>query len=266
MKAYAKINLGLVVGPVRADGKHEVATLLQRVSLHDDVVLEPAAVTAVEGYEEDTIVGDALDALAHSAAVESGWRVRIEKRIPVAAGLAGGSSDAATALRLANATLAAPLAAGDLHALAASIGADVPFFLEGGSKLATGDGTTLAPASVPTGYSVLIVLPDGVTKDSTRSVYAAFDRRDGAVGFDDRVARFLATASSLHSADDLAALPLNDLGSSPLPDVLLGLGAFRADVSGAGPAVYGLFRDARAAASAEQAVRSEGRTFLTTPV
>ena len=84
--APAKINLALVVGPARADAKHELVTVYQRVGLHDRIDLVPAPVTTVEGFDGDTIVRAALDALAHEAAVGGGWRVRIEKRIPVAAG------------------------------------------------------------------------------------------------------------------------------------------------------------------------------------
>src|SRR5215472_12000309 len=107
--APAKVNLALVVGPLRDDGKHEVLTVLQRIDLVDRIELDEAADLRVEGFADDTLVQDALRELAQSAGVEPRWRVRIEKRIPVAAGLGGGSSDAATALRLANETLSEPL-------------------------------------------------------------------------------------------------------------------------------------------------------------
>ena len=107
--APAKLNLALVVGPVRGDGKHEVVTVMTPLELADDVDLESAEALSVEGFAGDTLVRGALLALASAAGTDGRWRVTIEKRIPVAAGLGGGSSDAATALRLANATLDEPL-------------------------------------------------------------------------------------------------------------------------------------------------------------
>ena len=104
--AHAKVNLALVVGEKRADGLHPVANVLQRIDLADRLVLEPAAALAVEGFAEDTLVRRALERLAAAAGVEPAWRVRIDKQIPVAAGLGGGSSDAAAALAAANETLA----------------------------------------------------------------------------------------------------------------------------------------------------------------
>lgn len=265
-KAHAKINLALVVGPLRSDGRHEVVTAIERIALHDDVTLEPSSETAVEGYAEDTLVRAALEALARTARVGHRWTVRLEKRIPVAAGLGGGSSDAAAALLLANATLETPLPAGELHSIAAKLGADVPFFLGRGAQLATGDGTVLRPLALPKDYVVVLVVPDGVAKESTGSVYAAFDRRDGAVEFAERAARLHEAVGSMVDAGDLAALPPNDLVSSPLSVELRELGAFRADVSGAGPTVYGLFREREQALHAEEALRSRGRTFVTDPV
>ena len=103
--APAKINLALVVGPRRADGKHEVATVYQRVDLGDRITVEPAAPDDVEGSRRTR----SSAARSPRFAAPHGWRVPIEKHIPVAAGLGGGSSDAATALRLANAQLAEPL-------------------------------------------------------------------------------------------------------------------------------------------------------------
>jgi len=259
--APAKLNLTLVVGPRRPDGKHEVATVLQRLALADAIELEPAGELGVEGFPEDTHVRGALEALAERAGVQPHWHARITKEIPVAAGLGGGSSDAATALLLANATLEQPLPPDELAQLAAALGADVPFFLADGPQLGTGDGSTLEALELPREFVVLLLLPAGERKPSTRAVYEDFDRRDGARGFAERRARLAAALSP----PDLATLPPNDLASSPLADELGALGAFRADVSGAGPVVYGLFTDREAAGAAEAALRARGRTWITTP-
>ena len=117
--------------------------MLQAIDLYDDIVLEPADALAVEGFAEDTLVRAALEALAEAAGVPARWRVRIEKRIPVAAGLGGGSSDAAAALLLANASLAEPLADRRAPRARRLLGADVPFFLSAGPQLGTGDGSDL---------------------------------------------------------------------------------------------------------------------------
>ena len=256
--APAKINLALVVGPRRPDGKHELVTVYQRVDLVDRVTVQPAEQTTVSGFDDDTIVRAALDALA----APHGWRVHIDKQIPLAAGLGGGSSDAATALRLANAQLAEPR---DLEAIAPAIGADVPFFLRDGPQLGTGDGTALEPLEVPQDFAVLLLLPHGATKQSTADVYAAFDRRGGADGFDERARALRDGLATLRRPRDLAALPPNDLASSPHAQQLLAAGAFRADVSGAGPTVYALFLDRAAARRAERAVKGLGRVWITVP-
>ena len=220
----------------------------------------------MSGFAGDTIVRDALVRLAAAAGVEPRWTATITKRIPVAAGLGGGSSDAATALRLANETLPAPLAPADLHELAATLGADVPFFLDDGPRLGRGDGSTLEPLGLPQDYWIVLVLPAGAAKPSTASVYAAFDERGGATGWDERRSRLDAALAEVRRPRDLAALPSNDLASSPLAEELLGHGAFRADVSGAGPTVYGLFHHRRQADAARRALRGTGTTWLTVPV
>jgi 4-diphosphocytidyl-2-C-methyl-D-erythritol kinase len=265
-KAFAKINLGLVVGVLRADGKHELVTVLQRVELHDDITLEHAAELTVEGFEEDTIVRGALASLASVAGVEPGWRIRIDKRIPVAGGLAGGSSDAATALLLANAELPKPLEPSALHRIAASAGADVPFFLRDDACLATGDGTDLERIALPADYHVVIVVPHGAVKSSTSAVYAEFEARGGGAGFAERAASLRASLGRVEKARDLATIPPNDLASSPIAQDLIAAGAFRADVAGAGPSVYGLFERADDAARAAETIARAGRTYVTRPV
>jgi 4-diphosphocytidyl-2-C-methyl-D-erythritol kinase len=258
VNAHAKINLALVVGPVREDSKHEVVTVLQRIELADEITLESADELAVAGFDSDTIVRAALESLAAAAGVEPLWRARIEKRIPVSAGLGGGSSDAAAALRLANETLADPLPDERLRELAASLGADVPFFLSHGSQLGTGDGSTLERLELPLDYAVVLLLPRDVKKESTAAVYAAFDRE---TGFEKRCSELRRALK----AGDLAGFPPNDLASSQIAFQLMDLGAFRADVSGAGPAVYGLFRDTAAAKGAAAALEPLGRTWITRP-
>jgi 4-diphosphocytidyl-2-C-methyl-D-erythritol kinase len=259
--APAKINLALVVGPQRDDGKHELATVFQRVDLGDRVTVEPSAETTVHGFAKDTIVRAALAALG----APHGWRVTIEKHIPVAAGLGGGSSDAATALRLANAQLDAPLEPQRLHEVAAATGADVPFFLHDGPQLGTGDGTSLEPLELPQDFAVLLLLPNGARKASTAEVYASFDARRGADGFAERAAQLRAALAAVRRPRDLAALPRNDLASSPVADELVARGAFRADVSGAGPVVYGLFHSTADAGRAGRALRRLGRSWITIP-
>lgn len=265
-RAYAKINLALLVGPPRPDGLHEVSTVLQRIDLHDDVELEPAEAVVIEGFSEDTLVQRALETLAAACGVDRAWRVRIEKRIPVVAGLGGGSSDAATALRLANALIDSRLSQQELDALAASVGSDVPFFLRPGTQLATGSGTELVPVEVPLDYTVLVAIPIGEAKESTAAVYRAFDARSGAKGFESRVTALHATLSRIRTRGDLAELPSNDLAGSPLAGELVALGAFRADVSGAGPAVYGLFEGRADAEHAAASLRGAARTWVAEPV
>jgi len=266
LPAPAKINLSLVVGPLGEGGKHEVFTILQPLALHDRVGLAPGPGLEVTGFAGDTIVTAALEALADAAGVEPDWHVEITKAIPVAAGLGGGSSDAAAALRLANETLPAPLGAERLAGLAATIGADVPFFLERGPRLGTGDGAVLTGLDLPQDFSVVLLLPSGAVKTSTADVYGLFDARRGADGFEARRDALLEALAGVRSADGLAALPPNDLASSPASQRLRDIGAFRADVSGAGPCVYGLFLELPAAEAAAASLRQYGTTWLTAPL
>jgi 4-diphosphocytidyl-2-C-methyl-D-erythritol kinase len=263
--APAKLNLALVVGPRDANGKHELCTVYQRIDLCDRVELEPAPRLEVHGFAEDTLVKTALERLAAQAGVEPRWSARLTKRIPVAAGLGGGSSDAATALRLANETLPEPLDVPRLQTLAAELGADVPFFLASGPQLGVGDGTRLTPLDLSQDYWVVVVLPHDTQKESTTAVYQSFDARNGADGWEARRDELRMRLADVRRPRDLAALPPNDLASSPLAEHLRGLGAFRADVTGAGPAVYGLFHHRAAAEAASRELAPVGGTWVTLP-
>ena len=273
LSAPAKINLALVVGPTRLeDGKHEVATVYQRVALADEVTLADAPAVAapgvaVDGFPGDTLVTRALEAVAAAAGATPAWRARIEKRIPVAAGLGGGSADAAAALALANEALGCPLPSGELHRIAATLGSDVPFFLAATPCLGTGDGADLEPLpALPLGYVILLVRPHGAVKPSTGAIYRAFDERDGARGWEERRAALLQALARVRAPRDLAALPLNDLTSSPLAARMLQAGAFRADVTGAGPLLYGLFDDEAGAQAAASTLAGLGETWVTAPL
>jgi len=263
--ATAKLNLALVVGRRRDDGKHEVATVYQRLDLADRVAISPGPALRVSGFAADTLVRRALERLAEEAGVEPRWEATLTKRIPVASGLGGGSSDAATALRLANETLDSPLPTAALRKLGAQVGADVPFFLTQGPQLGLGDGTELTPLDLPQDYWVLLVLPRGAEKPSSGAIYAAFDERDGGKGFRNRRAALKRALDDVGRAADLAWLPPSDLASSPLAAELLELGAFRADVTGAGPVVYGLFQQLETARQARAALKARGRAWLTVP-
>ena len=261
--ATAKINLALVVGPRREDGRHELLTVYQRLALADRIVVAPAPRLRVGGFAGDRLVRRALESLSDGNGAS--FAANIQKRIPVAAGLGGGSSDAATALRLANALRGHPLADQQLESIARELGADVPYFLQDGPQLGSGDGTELEPLELPQDYWVLLVLPRDATKASTGDVYAAFDERGGEKGYDDRVAMLRDALATVRRPRDLAALPPNDLASSPLAEELRALGAFRADVTGAGPTVYGLFLHAENARAARKRMSPKGRTWLTAP-
>ena len=266
----AKINLALVVGERGEDGLHEVATVLQRIDVCDRIALEPAPATEVTGFSDDTLLRAALTMLAEAANGGVGWRAHLDKRIPVAAGLGGGSADAAAALALANATLDVPLPPDRLHELARQLGADVPFFLQPGPKLAEGAGERLTPLELPQDFWVLVAVPRDARKVATGSVYERFDEADRGAGFDERKAELLAALADCRRPRDFVRFPGNDLaeaaGTAALAEELRENAAFRADVTGAGPAVYGLFHHRAQAVSAARRMRRRARTWVAAPV
>ncbi len=249
LHAPAKINLCLRVGPVREDGFHRITTLFAALELHDVLELEPAPETVVEGFA-DTLVTRALGALGET------MRVRLEKRIPVAAGLGGGSSDAAAVLR----ALPGERSVNELYEIARSLGSDVPFFLSGLEvALASGRGDVLRPLpDFPRGLGVLLV-PAGEGL-STADVYAAAEPNPIYPAVQGDLIRGVHT---VRGPEDVAALVANDLQEAAcrlrpgIRDTLAAVsraGALAAAVSGSGPTVFGLFPDAAAAEAASGAV------------
>jgi 4-diphosphocytidyl-2-C-methyl-D-erythritol kinase len=201
--ARAKVNLGLEVVGRRPDGYHDLVTILHEVDLADELSFEEAAeLTLVSepvlGNPEDNLVLRAAKLLGEAGGSQRGATVRLTKRIPVAAGLGGGSSDAAATLRGLNDLWRLGASLSDLHALASRLGSDVPFFLTGGTCLATARGDALQPLPDPDLALVLAVLPTDLA-DKTRRLYAALRPEDWSDG--ERVG---AVAERIRSGESLA--------------------------------------------------------------
>jgi 4-diphosphocytidyl-2-C-methyl-D-erythritol kinase len=264
--APAKVNLCLFLGPVRAaDGRHELVTVFQPVTLADRVALEPAPLGA--GADEVICPGVEGDNLAETALrafrARTGWsgpavRLRIDKAIPVAAGMGGGSADAGAALRLA-ARAAGVDDDAHLHEVAAGLGADVPGQVRPARYLATGAGERLRTLPEPPAYGLVVVpAAQGL---STAAVYRQADRMRLARP-QAELAERLDTVES-HAAGLPADLVVNDLEPAAralcpaIDDALAATreaGALRAFVCGSGPTVIGLFADVDAARGAAVAL------------
>ncbi|HKF77535.1 MAG TPA: 4-(cytidine 5'-diphospho)-2-C-methyl-D-erythritol kinase [Candidatus Dormibacteraeota bacterium] len=172
--AHAKLNLDLAVLGRRPDGHHEIRTRFQAISLHDLLIVETAALTHLEGGVPDDLVLRAQRALAEAAGRDLPARLRLVKRIPIGAGLGGGSADAAAALRGLSRVYGLRC---DLAPIAAGLGADVPFLVYGGSAIGTGLGERLQPVAPDTGWYA-VVWPGFPV--STGDVYRRWDEVGGA--------------------------------------------------------------------------------------
>jgi len=257
--AHAKINLSLDIKGRRADGYHELETIMQEVSLHDRLVFYPAPDETlilecdhpeVPAGPENLVYRAAL-LLREKTGCRRGVRIVLEKHIPVAAGLGGGSADAAGALTGLNRFFALGLSVTELLPLAAKLGADVPFCLLGGTAFARGRGELLTPLPpLPAMGVVLVKPPFGV---STARVYAAYDERPA--GFSPDTAALLAAIErrDLPAVAEHLGNVLEPVTASMYPVVrdirraLLRAGAMNAVMSGSGPTVFGLCPDEREA-------------------
>ncbi len=251
LQAAAKVNLVLEVLGKREDGYHELVTVMQAVDLSDRLTLEDADVlelrTSAPGVPTDgrNLALRAAAALREAAGVTRGARITLDKRIPVAAGLGGGSTDAAAVLLGLNRLWRLGWPVARLTEVAAGLGMDVPFFLRGGTALATGRGERVAPVR---GRSLGLVLVNPRFAVSTAETYA---RVTPAAYTDGGYARTLAGGPAARSAAGVAASLYNGLQAAVeaahppvgrMRAALLAAGALGAVMSGSGPTVFGVAR------------------------
>ncbi|MEW6593296.1 MAG: 4-(cytidine 5'-diphospho)-2-C-methyl-D-erythritol kinase [Thermodesulfobacteriota bacterium] len=282
IEAPAKVNLQLHILGRRPDGYHELESFMLKLSLADHLILarRPAGITLVCPGSDlplgaDNLVHRAAQAFFAHTAIAQGVAITLTKRIPIAAGLGGGSSDAAATLKGLNRLFGAGLDEATLMRLAKPLGADVPFFvLEARAAWARGIGERLSVAAVPDLGWILLVNPGFAV--STKWVYENFALTRGGNPY--ILGAGLASANPAESRDKSRLLPLhNDLeavtvGRYPevaaLKAALIEGGARDALMSGSGPTVFGLFDDQESAnrCAASLQPRYGDKVFLTRPL
>lgn len=263
VRACAKINLLLRVGPRREDGYHELVTLIARISLADVLLISDAPETAVDCPAipgGDTLVTRALRLLCETAGHTSGFHVHIDKRIPHGAGLGGGSADAAAALRFANDLLPRPLIDSEIHRLAALIGSDVPALLHDEATVARGRGDRVQVLGhLPAGW---LALAHPGRPLATRDVYQRYVADGRPLPQTIALPQTLEEMAALIEND--LAVPAEDLEPAcrSLREQFMALGSMAACVSGSGSVVFGLFRTEQEATTA--AANVEGAPWTAT--
>lgn len=265
LRAFAKINYALEVRGVRADGYHEISTIMQSVSLCDELEIERAEAGfelsveprgAPTGPDEANTVSLAWRLLKAATGEELPVRARLHKVIPAGAGLGGGSADAAAALLGLNELFGLGLGEAELRKLGLRVGADVPFCIGGGTALGEGVGEVLTPLPAPPEHHLVVAKPDRGAE--TAGIYKAYDEHPS------EARPSVVPLLEALRADDLGTLAHslgNDLApvtEALVPEVwmlresLLRAGALGAVMSGSGTAVYGLFGSKAAARAAEE--------------
>jgi 4-diphosphocytidyl-2-C-methyl-D-erythritol kinase len=275
-KAYAKVNLGLDVTGRREDGYHLVSMVMQTIGIHDDIVVyktkDPNISLDIDyggvhlatplSAGDDNLCARAARVINERLGIGHGYFIHLTKSIPVAAGMAGGSSDAAAVLRAINRLEDAGLTTEELQELAVKIGADVPYCVVGGTMQAEGIGEKLSPLKSFADVPLLVAKPpEGV---STAEVYHAMDEQETICHPDMKA---ICEAVSNGDVDGLAKHMGNVLMDVTLPkypvvgkirDLMLENGALGAMMTGSGPTVFGIYRTAQECQKAAEVVRAGG--------
>ncbi len=275
LRCPAKLNLGLEVVGVLPDGYHEIRTLFQAIDLADDLaveLLDSELLLEVDGSDvprgSDNLVVRAASLLRKTTGVKQGARIRLSKRVPVGAGLGGGSSNAAVTLLALDRLWETELGLRGLSPLAVRLGADVPYFLHGGLCLGLGRGEKLFPVQSDLSETLFVlVCPRQIL--STAQVYADWDARLTSGAKDSRLRRFLASALAgqvewghLHNDLERPATQRAE-GILEARSALAETGAHAVLMSGSGPAVFGVFLEQQQAEDAERNLSAAGhRTYL----
>ena len=278
-KAYAKINLGLKVLGRRPDGYHEILSVAQCVDLADVLYFESASsdrlTCSLDGLSTgpDNLVCRAVDAFrARLDRPAQSFRIHLKKNIPMGAGLGGGSADAAAALRVLNRFYDQPFSNADLRQIAATLGSDIPFLVEGGTALLRGRGEILEELSWEGAVFYVLAYPD--VEISTAWAYGQF----GPILTEDTpYFRFIVSLSGgCVDHDRLFEVLENDFTTAvdrtypivaELRSQLDRVGARVTSMSGSGSTVYGIFDDRKTASQAQSALQRQGcRSFLCQPV
>lgn len=251
-KAYAKINLTLAITGIREDGYHTLHTVMQQVSLHDDLTVEKAD-SLTFTCNDETLAGEknlcvkGAKAFFARTGISGGAAIHLEKSLPMGAGMGGGSADCAAVLKALNELYGDPLTEEELLSLGATLGADVPFCIKGGKCLCTGIGEVLTP--LPGGDTLYLVIAKGKESLSTPEMYR---RADAAKERWSNPAR----EGFYNDFEPVAEAVLPEI--SHLKTRLTELGATFAMMTGSGSAVFGIFENEDATVPAAEALRNEG--------
>lgn len=272
LKAYGKINLGLDVIRKRPDGYHDLDMIMQMVDVYDDVIIEKKAGEEIVVKADAAVLSNGKDNLAYMAAkmlfdefgIKSGVEITIHKRIPIAGGMAGGSSDCATTLIGINEMFNLGLSKQQLMERGVKLGADVPYCVLGGTAIARGIGEVLTPLPTPPQCHVIIAKPP--ISVSTAYVYGHV-RPDEITKRPDIEQMTLAIKEQdLNKLSDLLYNVMEEVTVSEYPvieklkSIMLENGALNSIMSGSGPTVFGLFDDREKAQAAMKALDSKELT------
>jgi 4-diphosphocytidyl-2-C-methyl-D-erythritol kinase len=272
LRAYAKINLTLEVLGRRDDGYHEIVSVTQLISLADDLTLAPAADFTIEMTPplvsaEENLVRRAAEAFTRDRNRPLTGRLSIAKRIPLAAGLGGGSSDAAAALRLFGKRWGHHASHSDLRQIAAAIGSDVPLFFGHGTSLIRGRGDVVERLPSPPTFWLALFVPSGSPPDKTRALYRALSPEDFTDG-----AAPAGLQRALSGLQPMTDAPLVNAFDRAAGRVYAGYADLRARLSsaisrpvrmtGAGPTLFAIFEDRAGAAGAVEQAAAIGVTAL----
>ena len=253
-KAYAKINLGLDVVRRLPNGYHEVRMIMQNVGIYDVLIFEKAeaGITLQVDHQElpadgSNLIWKAAKLLLDTAGIQGGVRITLEKHIPIAAGMAGGSTDAAAAFLGINELYEIGYDIEQLKALGVKIGADVPYCIQGGTALAEGIGEILSELPAPPACYLVIAKPD--INVSTKFVYENLRANELTYHPDIDGMIDAIKNNDLHRLADKMGNVLATVTESEYPIVtdikekMVTMGALNAMMSGSGPTVFGLFDD-----------------------